>query len=139
VKRIDYYAPHEPWKMPKWVGFTLGGVFSVVAVTCAVLIVHMTRPAHADTTPQVAAAPAITPEAATPVVTAPPVQTAQTPTTDGAPLASAAKHGKHAKAAHAKATRTASLGHAKSAAILARHDTASKRKQKDDLDRLLGL
>jgi hypothetical protein len=139
VKRIDYYAPHEPWKMPKWVGLTLGGVFTVVAVTCAVLIVHMTRPAHAATPPQVAAAAVAAPETAAPVATAPPVQTAQAPTTVASVAKVSAKHGKHAKVAHGKATRVASIGHAKSSAILARHDSASKRKQKDDLDRLLGL
>ena len=140
MKKIDYYAQHEPWKMPKWVGLTLGGVFSTVAITAAVLIVHLTRPAHADVAPQVAAAAVAAPAAAAPVVTTPPVQTAQAPTEGSAQVAHLnAKHAKHAKVAHAKGIRTASLTHAKSSAILARHDTASKRKQKDDLDRLLGL
>ncbi len=138
MKRIDYYASNEPWKMPKWVGLTLGGVFGTVAVTTLVMIVHLTRPENAEPAPQVAAAPVATPAVASPVVTAPPVQTNAVPTAGGAALASvSAKHVKHKS--HSKPIRTASLGRVRSGAILARHDTVAKRKQKDDLDRLLGL
>ena len=134
MKRIDYYAQPEPWKVPKWMGVTLGVIFSAVAVLAVALIVQLSRPAHADTPPpaEVAAVPA--PQAPAPVVTAPPVQTAVAPALHSAPAA----HAKHAKL-HKKATKAVASGHAKSAAILARHDSRDKRKQKDDLDRLLGL
>ena len=131
MKRIDYYAQPEPWKVPKWMGVTLGVIFSAVAVLAVALIVQLSRPAHADTPPaaEVAAVPA--PQAPAPVVTAPPVQTAVAPALHSAPA-------KHAKL-HRKAAKPVASGHAKSAAILARHDSRDKRKQKDDLDRLLGL
>ncbi len=138
MKRIDYYAQHNPWKMPKWVGVTLGSVFGAVAVTALVLIVYLTRSAHADTPPAVAAAAVAAPSAPAQVGTPPPVQpeVAQ-------PLVSAAapKHAKASKAAKSKVKATHNLAVAKQnrAAILARHDSHEKRKQKDDLDRLLGL
>src|SRR5437660_7612363 len=76
VKRIDYYAAPEPWKVPKWMGVTLGVIFSAVAVMAVALIVQLTRPAHADAPPQVAAATLPAPMAPAPVVTPPPVQPA---------------------------------------------------------------
>ncbi len=131
MKKIDYYAAHEPWKLPKWVGITLGTLFGAVAVMALVLIVKLTRMAHAETPPAVAAAPVAAPQAPAQVETPPPVQPAVASAVGSAPVA----HAKHVKS-HAK---VAPVGHAKSRAILARHDSASKRKQKDDLDRLLGL
>jgi hypothetical protein len=136
VKRIDYYAQPQPWKVPKWMGVTLGVIFSAVAVMAVALIVHLTRPAHADTPPAVAQAAVAAPQAPAPVVTEPPVQTAAAPAVGSAPKASIA-HAKHAKLQ--KKAKAVASGHAKSRAILARHDSRDKRKQKDDLDRMLGL
>jgi hypothetical protein len=130
VKRIDYYASPEPWKVPKWMGVTLGVIFSAVAVMAVALIVHLTQPAHADTPPPVAVAAVPAAAGPAPVVTPPPVQTASAPAVSSAPV-------KHAKL-HKKASRPV-IGHAKATAILARHDSHEKRKQKDDLDRMLGL
>jgi hypothetical protein len=133
VKRIDYYASPQPWKVPKWMGVTLGAIFSAVAVVAVAMIVQLTRPAHADATPEVAVAAVPAPQAPAPVVTEPPVQTAVAPAVQTAP-ASRVKHMK----SHKK-NRFASKRSKKSRAILARHDSREKRRQKDDLDRLLGL
>jgi len=132
VKRIDYYAAPEPWKVPKWMGVTLGVIFSAVAVMAVALIVQLTRSAHADGPPPVATAAVPAPQAPAPVVTPPPVQPAvhSVSVVRSAPV----KHAKLQK----KAAKPA-IGRAKSAAILARHDSHEKRKQKDDLDRMLGL
>jgi hypothetical protein len=131
VKRIDYYAQPQAWN-PKWIGAILAVIFSAVAVFAVVLIVHLTRPAHADTPPvQAAAVPA--PAAPAPVVTEPPVQPAVAPAVRSSPVT----HAKQSKS-HKKSKAVAS-GKAKANAILARHDSRQKRKQKDDLDRLLGL
>ena len=138
MKKIDYYAQHNPWKVPKWVGVMLGSVFGAVAVTALVLIVYLTRSAHADAPPAVAAAAVAAPVAQPQVVTPPPVQPeAQQP----AVSAVASKHVKTAKASKAKAKAAHNLAAAKQnrSAILARHDSREKRKQKDDLDRMLGL
>ena len=140
MKKIDYYAAHEPWKMPKWIGATLGVIFASVAVGAAALIVHLTRPAHADVPPPVAAlaAPAVpAPAAVAAVETPPPVSPA---------VVADSSHHKNAKSAHgaklakhsARPSRPA-ITHDKASAILAKHDSHSKRKDKDDLDRMLGL
>jgi hypothetical protein len=138
VKRIDYYAQHNPWKVPKWVGLTLGSVFAVVAVTALVLIVYLTRSAHADAPPAMAAAALAAPTAQPQVVTPPPVQpqTAQPSVSALSP-----KHAKASKVAKSKVKAANNLAAARQnrAAILARHDSHEKRKQKDDLDRMLGL
>jgi hypothetical protein len=134
VKRFDYYD-QNPWKMPKWVGALLGGIFTVVAVGAVVLIVHLTRPAHASVpTPEAVA------QAQAPVG----VETPPPPATSTAPAQVAVAPARHAKAHQsAKASRHASrpqpMTHDKTAAILAKHDSHAKRKAKDDLDRMLGL
>lgn len=133
AKKFDYYAVNEPWKMPKWVGATLGGVFALVAVGAAVIIVHLTRPSHAAEAPMaaVAAAP-VAPAAVAPVETPPPAPVAAQPQ-----VAHKSKHsGKATKVAHVKAKP---INHDRANAILAKHDSREKRKAKDDLDRMLGL
>ena len=130
MKKIDYYAAPQPWKMPKWLGVTLGGIFASVAVGALALVVHLTRPAHAETQPALAETSVTAPAATPQVVTPPPVQSAE--------QVASVSHSRHTRtpARHApKPTFTK----AKSTAILARHDSREKRKQKDDLDRLLGL
>jgi hypothetical protein len=112
-------------------GFTLGGIFSAVAVMAVALIVQLARPAHADAPPPAETAAVVpAPAAPAPVVTELPVQTkvvTQAP-------AHVVRHLKSQKK-----TKVVASGRMKSNAILARHDSRDKRKQKADLDRLLGL
>lgn len=146
MKRIDYYAVQGPWKMPKWLGATLGGIFAVIAIGSAYLVFAMVRPPAAPAA--LAAAPSVTaPQPAAPVaVAAAPSAAAddEAPAATPAKASKSAKASKHAKAkkAHAKtavAKRDKSLSDAKAHAILAKHDSKQNRKSKDDLDRLLGL
>lgn len=135
MKKFDYYAANEPWKMPKWLGATLGGIFSVVAVGAAVLIVQLTRPAHAD-------APSVKmlESAAVAPVSAP--ARVETPPPAAPPLVAATSgHAKikHLKASHHTKVARAPISKDRASAILAKHDSREKRKAKDDLDRLLGL
>jgi hypothetical protein len=136
VKRFDYYADQNPWKMPKWVGALLGGIFTVVAVGAVVLIVHLTRPAHASA---LMAEPTAEPAAeAEGVVTPPPPATSTAPAQVAVPPARHLKA--HTRAKTSKhASRSAAKAPDKAAAILAKHDNHAKRKAKDDLDRMLGL
>ena len=99
MKKIDYYAQHNPWKVPKWVGVTLGTIFGAVAVTALVLIVYLTRSAHAEAPPAVAAAAVAAPVAQPQVVTPPPVQPKAA---QPAVSAVAQKHVKTAKASKTK-------------------------------------
>jgi hypothetical protein len=136
VKRFDYYD-QNPWKMPKWVGALLGGIFTVVAVGALVLIVHLTRPAHAsvltpDTVAQAQAAPVG-------VETPPPPATSTAPAQVAVAPARVAKAHKGAKASRLASRPQPKMSHDKTAAILAKHDSHAKRKAKDDLDRMLGL
>lgn len=133
MKKIDFYAPHEPWKVPKWMGITLGTIFSAVAVTAAILIVHLTRDTRPTAPIAVAAATVSAPAATARVETPPPVQPE-----NQQPAVSAA-HTSHNKRTSHRKVASRRYSHAKSAAILARHDSKEKRRQKDDLDRLLGL
>jgi hypothetical protein len=129
VKRFDYYADQNPWKMPKWVGALLGGIFTVVAVGAVVLIVRLSRPAHASA---LIAEPTADPAAA--------VETPPPPATSTVPSQVAPAPARHAKAhAGPRTSKHAKLTNNNSAAILAKHDSHAKRKAKDDLDRMLGL
>jgi hypothetical protein len=152
VKKIDYYASQTPWKMPKWLGATLGGIFGVIAIGSGLLIIQLTRSntpapiAAAAAAPIAAPAPAAAP-AAPP--TAPAAVAAKTTASaDEIPQAATSKHHskKHASAKAKKAS--AKLASAKKApamstadrgTILAKHDTKEKRHEKDSLDKLLGL
>jgi hypothetical protein len=146
VKKIDYYAVHQPWRMPKWLGATLGGIFGFIVIISGVAIVKLTA------SPSVAAAavaglpsamsaaqtPVATP-AAQPAIAAPaPAQTAVAQTTAPAPAA-AKHHGKHVAASH-HATHVASKRFKGGAVVLAnaKHDR-HKIGEKDALDKLLGL
>jgi hypothetical protein len=151
VKKIDYYAVHNPWRMPKWLGATLGGIFGVIVIGSMITIVQLTK----SPTPPPVVAVAAAPVAQAP--TAAPVAAAQTAVKATAPVASAdddgavaphraskkhaAAHGKKAKLlASAKHTPAPSMvGAAQRQTILAKHDTKSKRSEKDALDKLLGL
>ena len=150
MKKIDYYAVQNPWRMPKWIGATLGGIFGVIAIGSMITIVQLTRSPTPPPAPVVAMAPAATaapivasPEATTAAKASAPVASAD----DAAPVSKkhakkhAAAHGKKGKLlASAKHTPSGSMmGSAQRQTILAKHDTKAKRSDKDALDKLLGL
>lgn len=153
MKKIDYYAVQNPWRMPKWVGLGLGGIFGVIAIGSMVTIVQLTRPA-ATPAPVTAVAMAAAPGAAAsaPVAAAAPAEKASAPVAAADDDVSVGK--KHATKKHARASRramkVASAKHspvpgnaldstAKRETVLAKHDTKDKRREKDALDKLLGL
>jgi hypothetical protein len=96
-------------RFPKWLGIALGGMFAVIFAGTAVIIVQLTR---ATAPVAVAAAPALAP-------------------------AKAGSKRHHTSKRVAK--RPAGISDAKAKAILARHDTKAKARQRDALDKLLGL
>ncbi|HWE28139.1 MAG TPA: hypothetical protein VHB97_09065 [Polyangia bacterium] len=131
---MDYYAAWPAWKVPKWLGAMLGGIFTIIIVGCAWMIVDLTRPprprvavvpaATAPTQPKIVeparpapAVAAVTPPAAAPAAAAAPVAAA-TPVAAAAPVVVAAKSAKK----HSSPAR--------------KHAVLAK---KSDLDRLLGL
>ena len=153
MKKIDYYASQTPWKMPKWLGATLGGIFGVIAIGSGIMIIQLTKsnapapiaavaaaPIAAPAAPAAAPAPVVQPSAPV-VAAATPAPTA----TDAPQLADNKHHSK--KHAHAKKAAAAKMASAKKPAvsaaqrgtILAKHDTKGKKSDKDQLDKLLGL
>ena len=149
MKKIDYYAVHNPWRMPKWLGATLGGIFGVIVIGSMITIVQLTKSPTPPPVVAVAAAPVAQAPTAAPVAAAPTAVKATAPVAsadDAAPAHRASKkhaaaHGKKARLlASAKHTPAAStMGAAQRQTILAKHDTKSKRSDKDALDKLLGL
>jgi type IV secretory pathway VirB10-like protein len=154
----NYYGYGQPSKMSKWLGFGLGAIFAVIAVGCGWLIFKMTR-SPIVATASVATAPAAQPSVA-PTATAPAPAPAAKPVALAAPQTPAPQEAAAAESAptphrhhsssrhHHHSSKVASAGKAKpskpmssekSNAILAKHDSKEKRKQKDDLDKLLGL
>lgn len=148
MKKVDYYAVQGPWRMPKWLGFTLGGVFGVIAIGSVFAILSLTRPPAppvaavaamaAPSTP--AAEPAAQPTAAaTPAPAAPAAEVAA-----AAPASRSSRHHKHASARHssrhAVASRSSGISSKRAKSILAKSEnTRQNRKDKDALDKLLGL
>jgi hypothetical protein len=136
VKKIDYYAVHNPWRMPKWLGATLGGIFGIIVIGSMITIVQLTKSPTPPPVAAVAAAPTAV-KATAPVASADDAATAQ----HRASKKHASAHGKKAKllasAKHTPAPST--MGAAQRQTILAKHDTKSKRSEKDALDKLLGL
>lgn len=151
MKKIDYYAVHNPWRMPKWVGIMLGGVFGVIAIGSMVTIVQLTRPPAAPApVAALAAAPMAQAPAAAPVAETAPAVKATAPVASAEAAAPAGRHAsKRHAAAHGKKAKARMLASAKRSpgsldasqrqTILAKHDTKSKRIEKDALDKLLGL
>jgi hypothetical protein len=146
VKKIDYYAVQMPWRMPKWLGATLGGIFGFIVIISGVAIVKLTASpsvaaaavAALPSSLPSASAPATTPEAKAAIAAPAPAQTAVAQTTAPAPAA-AKHHGKHVVASH-HATHVAAK-HIKGGAVVlanAKHDR-HKIGEKDALDKLLGL
>ncbi len=149
MKKIDYYAVHNPWRMPKWVGVMLGGIFGVIAIGSMITIVQLTRPPTPPPVAAVAAAPVAQAPAADPVAaSAAAKETAPVAAADDAAPAvhkaskkHATAHGKKGKllASAKHSSPSPALGQAQRQTILAKHDTKSKRLEKDALDKLLGL
>jgi hypothetical protein len=161
VKRIDYYAPQQSWKMPKWLGATIGIIFGGIAIGSGFLILQLTQKPPIAAVGALAAAPttavggvAVAPPAhplSAPVAVSPPVSGEPTAVPEVADSRhhSSRHHGKH-ESKHAaqssklaKATPAAKAAPAASGAergqILAKHDSKEKRHEKDALDKLLGL
>lgn len=145
MKKIDYYAVQQPWRMPKWLGATIGGIFGFILIICSVAIVKLTK-SPAVAVAAVAAAPAATtthePAAVAPAapttVAAPSQPVAQAD--EAAPVATK-HHGKHhASSSHHAAKAVASAKKIKGGTVLAsaKHDN-KKLHEKDALDKLLGL
>ena len=147
MKKIDYYAVHNPWRMPKWLGATLGGIFGVIVIGSMITIVQLTRSPTPPPVASVAMAPVAAPAAVAPVAATPaPAKAVSAPVAsadDAAPVAK--KHAKkHAKAAKhgkmlASAKRSSDVSASQRQTIIAKHDSKSKRSDKDALDKLLGL
>jgi hypothetical protein len=150
VKKIDYYAVHNPWRMPKWLGATLGGIFGIIVIGSMITIVQLTKSPTPPPVAAVAAAPLTQSPTAAPVAAAPTAVKATAPVASADDAATAqhraskkhaSAHGKKAKllasAKHTPAPST--MGAAQRQTILAKHDTKSKRSEKDALDKLLGL
>jgi hypothetical protein len=148
VKKVDYYAVQGPWKMPKWVGAAIGGVFGLIAVGSAFAIHGLTKGPEAPAA--VAAAPVLAPAPAQAVAPAPAAAVA--PDEDAAPVAKKAdKRDRHQKSARhhgakkqknvmlAKRSMSPVMSDSKASAILAKRDKSSTRRDKDALDKLLGL
>ena len=134
---MDYYASWPRSTVPKWLGITLGGVFTLIVLVCAGMIVHLVRPSTRAPSPVVAAAvaqPKTTAKLPTPAIApaaqpAPVAALAPAPATT--PVAAPATVKSHASKKHA--------AHALNHAMLAKHDRKASRSAKTDIDRLLGL
>jgi hypothetical protein len=151
VKKIDYYAVQHPWRMPKWLGATIGGIFGFILIVSGVAIVKLTRSpvVPVAAVAAIGSAPSLSaPAAAAPVGTAPVAQPAAVApaAAPAQPVAEAdaatGKHHKHHASSHhaAKAVAAKHVKSSGSGVVLAnaKHDNR-KLKEKDALDKLLGL
>jgi hypothetical protein len=155
VKKFDYYAPQQSWKMPKWLGATIGVIFAGIAIGSGLLILQLTKkPGMAP----MAAVGALAPTAQPAVAAAPPARALSAPVAVSAPVSaeptavpevadsrhhSSRHHGKHESRHASKSSKPGPAAPAVSGAergeILAKHDNKEKRHEKDALDKLLGL
>jgi hypothetical protein len=120
---MDYYASLPSWKVPKWIGATLGGIFSLIVILCVGLIIHLTRPPRPLTAPR--------PLVATATTDAQSQRAAGSEAVAESPLA--------AQQLTPAAMKTRDVPRTRRRAILARHDAKPGRQAKSDFDRLLGL
>ena len=148
MKKVDYYAVQGPWKMPKWMGGAIGGLFAVMAVGSACAIHSLTKGPEAPAA--LAAAPALAPAPTErPAVTLAPAAAAPHEAATVPVATKAQKSGSHHKASrshqHASkkrvmlAKRSPVMSDSRATAILAKRDSRSNRRDKDALDKLLGL
>jgi hypothetical protein len=162
VKKFDYYAPQQSWKMPKWLGATIGVIFGGIAIGSGFLILQLTKgPGMAP----MAAVGALAPAASTGtggVAATAPAHALSAPVAVSAPVSaeptavpevadsrhhSSHHHGKHESRHSSKSAKIAAKSSKPAPAvsspergqILAKHDTKQKRSEKDALDKLLGL
>jgi hypothetical protein len=120
MSRMDYYDAWPKWRMPTWLGAALGAVFTAIVLVCGMMIVKLTH----RSAPAVATAPVVVEQKAAVVVAAPlPVEPAAAPA-----QATVSNHARPHKSSAKKGP-----------AMLAKHDSRSKRSSKDPIDRLLGL
>jgi hypothetical protein len=143
VKKVDYYAMSQPWKMPKWLGATIGAVFGVIAIGSVVAIVQLTKSPEAPKPVASAVTAPADPAAATPAPAAAQDEAAPAaaPARAERVVVAHSRHGKkdkHVKVASAKHP-SAGMSDAKAHSILAKHDSKTVRSNKDSLDKLLGL
>lgn len=152
MKKIDYYAVQNPWKMPKWLGAGLGGIFGVIAIGSVMAIVQITKSNAPAPIAAVGAAPmADQSPAAKPAVASPKAAAVVAAAPDDDDSAAEVKPAKRASKHHAAKSKKSSMRLASAkrapalsssagrATMLAKHDTKSKRSDKDALDKLLGL
>lgn len=149
MKKVDYYAVQGPWKMPKWMGAAIGGLFGLIAVGSAFAIHSLTKGPEAPAI--VAAAPVFAPAAAAPAAKAAPVAAVADDAAPAPVAKKAEKRGKNHKSASrhgdkkqknmmlAKRSMSPVMSDSKASAILAKRDKSSTRRDKDALDKLLGL
>ena len=127
---MDYYAAWPKSSVPKWAGIAMGGIFTLIVVACAGMIVHLLRPSKHAPPSVVAAATVAQPKpAVTPSAAVAPAPVAPAPVAQPAPVAAAAPAVAQAAKKHPAHKR----------AILAKHEGKSSRSSKSDIDRLLGL
>src|SRR5262249_41300761 len=125
--------------IPKWAGVMLGGIFTLIVVVCAGMIVHLLRPPKraplaivATAAAQPRPAPTVPPPASAPAPIAQPgAVAAPAPVATTAPVAQPAPVVAHAAKKHS--------AHPHKRAILAKHEGKASRSSKNDLDSLLGL
>jgi hypothetical protein len=134
---MDYYASWPRSTVPKWLGIALGGVFTLIVIVCAGMIVHLVQPSKrvplpiaAVAVPQPKSAAKLPTPAIAAVAKSGPVAAAA-PAPAPAPAAEPATANAHTAKKH--------VAHAHHGAILAKHDGKASRSAKSDIDRLLGL
>jgi hypothetical protein len=150
VKKIDYYAVQHPWRMPKWLGATIGGIFGFIAIASGFAIVKLTASSKppvaavagaigSSAAPAAAPAPAVT----APVAAAAPKTVTPAPAVASADDTAAPVAKKHAKrhAAHKAAKAAVAKRAVKPTGALVASTKHSGKKigEKDALDKLLGL
>jgi len=133
---MNYYASYQRSSVPKWMVVTLGGVFTLIIMVCAVMIVDLLRPAKRAAQPIVAAAAAQPEVAATAPApaTAAVAKAAPVPAPSPSLVTASAVQPAAVNARPAKKHATRSHKHS----VLAKRDGKS-RSAKSDIDRLLGL
>lgn len=130
MKYNSYYGVQRPWSLPSWMGRALAGFFCFIGLLSVVFMVQLLRMSHAQMQPPTPAAPAMVAQSA--------VEPAPT-------LAPAAKTQVSKRATTHKAAARRSFAakvdkmNRRNQAVLAHHDSRSKRREKDALDRVLGL
>ena len=132
---MNYYASYQRSSVPKWMVVALGGVFTLIIMVCAVMIVDLLRPAKRAAQPIVAAAahPEVAATAPAPS-TAAVAKAAPVPAPSPSLVTASAVQPAAVNARPGKKHATRSHKHS----VLAKRDGKS-RSAKSDIDRLLGL